>query len=81
MVNNMFGSLRMIIQEVNDASDLQHALNVIVQRTRELMHADAVSVYFRDEKTAQLVLMATDGLNQDAIGKLGWCLLMLSRSI
>ncbi len=69
MVNNMFGSLRMIIQEVNDASDLQHALNVIVQRTRELMHADAVSVYFRDEKTAQLVLMATDGLNQDAIGK------------
>ena len=66
----MFDSLRQIIQDVNDASDLKQALNIIVQRTREVMRVDAVSVYFRDENTNQLVLMATNGLNQPAIGKI-----------
>lgn len=70
MKKNMFDSLRQIIQEVNDASDLKRALNIVVQRTREVMRVDAVSVYFRDESTNQLVLMATDGLNQLAIGKI-----------
>jgi phosphotransferase system enzyme I (PtsP) len=66
----MFDTLRNIIQDVNDASGLEQALNIIVQRIRNVMHVDAVSVYFRDEKTHQLVLMATDGLNQQAIGKI-----------
>lgn len=70
MANKMFDALRDIIQDVNDASGLEQALNIIVQRTRQAMHADAVSVYFRDNKTNQLVLMATDGLNQNAIGKI-----------
>ena len=70
MKNNMFDSLRLIIQDVNDASDLKQALNIIVQRSREVMRVDAVSVYFRDEITNQLVLMASDGLNQPAIGKI-----------
>jgi phosphotransferase system enzyme I (PtsP) len=70
MKNNMFSLLKMIIQDVNNASDLEQALNIIVQDTWQVMHADAVSVYFRDEKTEQLVLMATEGLNQHAIGKI-----------
>ncbi|MCW8923216.1 MAG: phosphoenolpyruvate--protein phosphotransferase, partial [Gammaproteobacteria bacterium] len=70
MTNKMFDTLRNIIQDVNDASELDQALNIVVQRTRQVMHADAVSVYFRDDKTDQLVLMATDGYNQKAVGKL-----------
>lgn len=70
MKNNMFDTLRNIIQDVNDASGLEQALNVTVQRIRQVMQVDAVSVYFRDNKTEQLVLMATDGLNPDAIGKI-----------
>ncbi|MDH5387640.1 MAG: phosphoenolpyruvate--protein phosphotransferase [Gammaproteobacteria bacterium] len=66
----MFDTLRNIIQDVNDASELQQALNIIVQRTKQVLHADAVSVYFRDDKADQLVLMATDGYNQKAVGKL-----------
>ena len=68
MANRMFDTLRNIIQDVNDASGLEQALSITVRRTREVMHVDAVSVYFRDKKTDQLVLMATDGLNQNAIG-------------
>lgn len=70
MKNNMFSSLKTIIEDVNEASDLQQALNIIVHDLRRVMHADAVSVYFRDEKADQLVLMATDGLKQSAIGKI-----------
>jgi len=70
MTNKIFDTLRNIIQDVNDASELQQALNIIVQRTKQVLHADAVSVYFRDDKADQLVLMATDGYNQKAVGKL-----------
>ncbi len=70
MVYRIFDTLRNIVQDVNDASGLEQALNIVVQRIREVMQVDAVSVYFRDEKTNQLVLMATDGLNQQAIGKI-----------
>ena len=66
----MFDSLRQIVLDVNDAAGLEQALNIVVKRTREVMSADAVSVYFRDEKTDQLALMASDGLNQQAIGNI-----------
>ncbi|MDT8385514.1 MAG: phosphoenolpyruvate--protein phosphotransferase [Gammaproteobacteria bacterium] len=74
MKNTMFDALRSIVQDVNDAAGLEQALDIIVARTRKLMQVDAVSVYFRDNKTDQLVLMATDGLNQNAIGKIRFTL-------
>lgn len=70
MKNTMFDTLKGIVHEVNKASDLGSALNVIVRRTKKVMNVDVVSVYFRDVLTNQLVLMATDGLNQNAIGKI-----------
>ena len=70
MTNRMFDTLRNIIQDVNEASELEQALKIVVQRTKQVMHADAVSVYFRDDKTDQLVLMASDGYNQKAVGKI-----------
>ena len=63
-------TLRNIIQDVNNAPDIEQALNVIVQRTKVAMHADAVSVYFVNDKANELVLMATEGLNKAAIGKI-----------
>ena len=51
MANRIFDTLRSIIQDVNDASSLDQALNIVVERIRDEMHVDAVSVYFRDEKT------------------------------
>ena len=69
-MKNKFDSLRQIVLDVNDATGLEQALNIVVKRTREVMSVDAVSVYFRDKKTDQLVLMASDGLNQQAIGNI-----------
>jgi phosphotransferase system, enzyme I, PtsP len=70
MTDKLFDTLRNIIQDVNAASGLEQALGIIVQRIRKVLQVDAVSVYLRDEKSGQAVLMATDGLNPAAIGKI-----------
>lgn len=66
---NILEILRKLTQEVNHAADLTTALNVIVHRIRTVIDADAVSVYYRDVKQQQLILMATDGLNPVAVGQ------------
>ncbi|MGL6160009.1 phosphoenolpyruvate--protein phosphotransferase [Microbulbifer sp.] len=65
----MLGSLRSIVQEVNAARDLHAVLDIIVRRVREVMHTRVCSVYLRDKKSGNYVLMATQGLNPDAVGK------------
>lgn len=65
----MLDTLHRIIQEVTLAHDLQQALAIIVTRTKQAMGVDVCSVYLADEGRRQHVLMATDGLNPAAAGK------------
>lgn len=65
----MLGTLRKIVQEVNAAKDLKSALSIIVQRVKDAMGSQVCSVYLLDLHTNRFVLMATDGLNKKAIGK------------
>ena len=65
----MLNTLRKIVQEVNAAKDLKAALGIIVQRVREAMGSQVCSVYLLDPETKRFVLMATEGLNKKAIGK------------
>ncbi|CAK0748495.1 Phosphoenolpyruvate-dependent phosphotransferase system [Gammaproteobacteria bacterium] len=65
----MLSLLRRIVQEVNFAGDLDEALATIVTRVREAMESDVCSVYLVDPSDNCLVLMATQGLNQDAVKK------------
>ncbi|MDQ2076543.1 phosphoenolpyruvate--protein phosphotransferase [Marinimicrobium sp. ABcell2] len=64
----MLNSLRNIVQEVNAARDLTTALAIIVSRVKTAMLTEVCSVYLRGPK-GDYVLMATDGLNPDAVGK------------
>ena len=64
----MLDTLRRIIQEVNTAPDLDHALDIIVRRVRESVAVDVATVYLVDAETQQYVLSATEGLRKDAIG-------------
>ncbi len=64
----MLNSLRSIVQEVNAARDLRSALTIIVQRVRAVMETEVCSAYLRDGSD-QFLLMATEGLNENAIGK------------
>lgn len=64
----MLNSLRQIVQEVIAASQLDEVLEIIVRRVKTAMNADVCSVYLRDAD-GNYLLMATDGLQQDAVGK------------
>ncbi len=65
----MLQTLHTIIQEVNSARGLGHALNIIVKRVAETTRVDVCSVYLVDQDAQQYVLMATKGLNPDSVGR------------
>lgn len=69
MVSNMLDVLRRIILEVNAAPDLNQALNIIVQRVKKAIQVDVASVYLSDFQLQRHILMATDGFNPDAVGR------------
>jgi phosphotransferase system enzyme I (PtsP) len=64
----MLDVLRRIVQEVSAAPDLEAALSVIVDRVKAAMAVDVCSVYLQDKTRRDYVLMATEGLNQQAVG-------------
>ncbi len=64
----MLNALRQIVQEVNSAPDLAAVLTIIVARVRASMGTQVCSVYLRNEEGVYL-LMATEGLNQEAVGQ------------
>ena len=65
----MLDILRRIVQEVNLANNLEQALNIIVRRVKNFMNVDVCSVFLINEDDNEYVLMATDGLNPEAVGK------------
>jgi phosphotransferase system enzyme I (PtsP) len=65
----MLTQLRTIVQEVNAAKDLQSALKIIVHRVRETLQTQVCSVYLLDSDINSNVLMASEGLNPEAVGR------------
>jgi phosphotransferase system, enzyme I, PtsP len=65
----MLGTLRRIVQEVSTAPDLPSALAITVNRIRDAMGVAACTVYLADEDNREYVLMATTGLNPQAVGR------------
>ncbi len=64
----MLDTLRSIVQEVSAATDLSDALKVVVTRIRNAMRTEVSSVYLYDPESKRYSLMATKGLNQNAVG-------------
>ena len=65
----MLHSLRTIVQEVNSARNLPQVLSIIVKEVRDAMQAGVCSVYLFDDSDERYVLMATEGLRKESIGK------------
>lgn len=61
--------LSRIVQEVDAASELNAALEILVSRTRLLMAADVCTVYFTEDEAQRHVIAATDGLSSSVIGQ------------
>jgi phosphotransferase system enzyme I (PtsP) len=64
----MLETLRRIVQDVSAAPDLTSALAITVNRIRDRMQVAACTVYLADEDNREFVLMATAGLNPQAVG-------------
>lgn len=65
----MLDTLRRLVQEVNDARNLEQALSIIVSRIKSILQADVCSIYLYDPKEDDYVLRATNGLRESVIGK------------
>lgn len=65
----MLNLLKQIIQEVSHIHDLQPALTRLVEMVKEAMNVDSCSIYLTDYDKQELILTATVGLNEDAVGK------------
>ena len=65
----MLSVLRNIVQEVNSAKDLDSALQILVERVQQAMVTEVCSVYSLDQETRRFTLRASQGLNQESIGK------------
>ncbi|MFT3741937.1 MAG: phosphoenolpyruvate--protein phosphotransferase [Gammaproteobacteria bacterium] len=66
----MLNTLRHIIQEVNAAESLPEALDIVVKGVNEAIGTEACSVFLVDVERGENVLVATEGLNKDLIGKI-----------
>lgn len=65
----MLEVLRKIVQEVSTAPDLDSVLDLIVRRIQRAMRTQVCSVYLYDDDAERYSLMATQGLNPDAVGR------------
>lgn len=65
----MLSVLRSIVQDVNAAQNLDQALAIIVRRVKDTIAADVCSVYLSPNEVRELVLMATNGLDESSVGK------------
>ena len=65
----MLETLRRIVQEVNSAENLQTALELMTGRVRDAMGTEVCSIYLLDENGERYVLMASEGLNPGAVGR------------
>lgn len=66
----MLKTLRRIIQEVASAQDFKEALNIMVKRVAAALDTQACSIFLLDRRRSEYVLMATQGLNPEAVGKI-----------
>ena len=70
----MLEKLRKIVQDVDSAPNFAAALTTMVNSVRETMGTEVCSVYLLDDRTNRYLLVASGGLNEDAIGNvsLAW---------
>lgn len=61
-------TLRRIVQEVDASPSLHDALDVMVNQVASTMDVDVCSIYLLDDRNQRYVLMASHGLNPDAVG-------------
>ena len=68
MSNMQLDTLRRIVQEINASASLHESLDIMVNQVADAMHVDVCSIYLLDERNQRYLLMASKGLNPEAVG-------------
>lgn len=68
MSNMQLDTLRRIVQEINSSVSLHDSLDIMVNHVAEAMKVDVCSIYLLDERNQRYLLMASKGLNPEAVG-------------
>jgi phosphotransferase system enzyme I (PtsP) len=66
---DLLNLLRRVVEAVTSAKDLKLSMARLTQMVRAGMEVDACTVFLWDQNVDRYVLMATDGLSDDSIGK------------
>lgn len=69
MPSNMLQTLRMIVQGVNQSEELHQALQFLASETKSAINTQCCSVYLLQPEQQHFLLMATDGLAEQSVGK------------
>ncbi len=64
----MLRELKQIISEFVVTRKIERKLQLLVSNIQQLIHCDACSIFLVDKQNRQLVLMATEGFYQEAVG-------------
>ncbi|CAG9000168.1 MAG: Phosphoenolpyruvate-dependent phosphotransferase system [Candidatus Celerinatantimonas neptuna] len=65
----MLAELRRVVEKVGQAPSFDAAMQLLVSEIRVTMQVDCCSVYQADHDQQQLILRASDGLAQSAVGR------------
>ncbi len=65
----MLDSILSLVHETFLADDINEALDKIVNWLKSNLDVDACSIYLKHKSSNQLIMMATAGLNHEAVGK------------
>jgi phosphotransferase system, enzyme I, PtsP len=64
----MLTSLRRIVLEFSQNTELESALRRIVSQVKQVMKTECCSVYLADHQNQHFILMASDGLDEKSLG-------------
>ncbi|WP_018692874.1 phosphoenolpyruvate--protein phosphotransferase [Algicola sagamiensis] len=65
----MLTTFNRIVQDVSREPDLAEALSRLVKQVKTSLSTECCSIYLANEEEQHFILMATDGLSQDAVRK------------
>lgn len=69
-MKHSLSTLTTLVQEIASSADAIDAKQLIVERLSELMEVPVCSLYLKSPSRSQLILAATHGLSQSAVGKI-----------
>ena len=67
----MLKELRLIMQDIHETQNLAETLHTIAKRICKVLETQTCSIFLFDHRSSEFILIATDGSNQQAIGKVG----------